>query len=145
LPGGGGIDLPLPDVGREGAVGGGVAARAAAGRSSTDGVERVGGAGWATGGNDAAAGRSIGAGGGGGGVGDERTTLPVERTTAGFGAGASPAAGAIWVTGTAAGASGAGGAGAGSGSASTTGSRLSPRESARRRTRSADGSSMLEE
>jgi hypothetical protein len=142
------MDFPLPDVGRDGAVGGGVAARAAAGRSSTEGVERVGGAGIATGGRDAAAGRSIGAGaGGGGGVGDERTTLPVERTTAGFAGGASgsPTAGATWMTGATAGAAGSGGAGVGSGSASTTGSRLSPRESARRRTRSADGSSMLEE
>ena len=151
-PGGGGIDLPLPDVGREGAVGGGVEVVRAAGRSSA-GVGRDAGA--AGGAIVAAAGRSIGAGAGGaGGAGEERTTRCAERTTAGLGsstatgadaAGArgSPAAGATGATAATAAALGSGGAGAGWGS--TTGARLRPRESASRRTRSAEGSSILDE
>jgi len=153
--GGGGIALPLPEVGRDGAVGGGVAAVRAAGRSSAEGVVRDAGA-TAGAADAAAAGRSIGAGASGGiGAGEERTTRCADRTTAGFASSAttgattwgttgSPAAGAAGATGAmTAGTSGSGGAGVGSGS--TTGSRFKPRASARRRTRSADGSSMLDE
>jgi hypothetical protein len=78
----------------------------------------------------------------------ERSGVPgsgsAGATGAVSGSGATAGAGAA-ATGTGAGSGSGSGAGAGSGSGSTTISLRRPRESARRRTRSADGSSMLDE
>jgi hypothetical protein len=164
------MDLPVALTGRPGCCAGG--ALRAAGRSMFDvgplgagvagrAIEGVGAVG--AGADRSAAGSSGRAGGGG------TPTPGVERTTrrsgsgssAGSGAGADAGSGAsillvLVLTAGAGPRAGGGGmgarsgsgattTGAGSGSGSGSGSRFSPRESARRLTRSADGSSMLDE
>ena len=164
-PGGGGIALPLPDVGRDGAVGGGVARRRTGGRSSPAAATRGAAGGGRTGGAaDAAAAAGVrpqdvdaaqaarrdrrgrrahdpvrGTHDCGLGLFDrQRRGRREPRVRPGRPERVRPGP-------TTAGAAGSGAGGVGAGSGSTTGSRLSPRESASRRTRSADGSSMLDE
>ena len=145
-PGGGGMGLPLAL--RGGAAGGEGGAGGAAGRparskppqpqASRRGAAR--GAVWvpATGSRG-----GIGTGRGGNGAGSGMP--PVERTTRCWGGGGGASSGSV-VALAATGSGAAAGSGAGSaGGSSTTGSRFMPLESARRRTRSAEASSMLDE